>query len=111
MLYGSTTLATDFSQDSWQVKALGFVLSFIPKASPDNEKLYPLVKKWCLVIDDNGMVNREIGLDAIGRPLFASPNQRNLGFWPDTDKKFDKSELDLISAEQFETLWQQARNI
>jgi hypothetical protein len=111
MLYGSTMLATDFREYSWQVKALRLVLFFVPKVNPDNEKLYPLVKKWCLEIDDNRLVNREIGLDASGRPLFAAPDQRNLGFWPDTDKTFDKNELDLISVEQFEMLWQQARNI
>jgi hypothetical protein len=111
MLYGNTTLATDFQPHDWRIKAMKLVFFFIPLSNPDNEKLYALVKKWCLEIDEDGIATREIGIDASGRPIFAAPYQRNHGFWPDTDKTFDKSELELITAEQFEILWQEARDI
>jgi hypothetical protein len=105
VLYGNTTLATKFGRDAWQVKALRFLLFFIPRANPDNEKFYPLIKKWCLEIDDNGEPVREIGIDTKGEPLFAAPDKRNVGFWTDSDKTFNLNELEIVSAEQFEQLW------
>jgi hypothetical protein len=111
MFYGTTTLATDFPVDDWQVKMLRLLLFFIPRANPDNEKLYPLVKKWYLEIGDDGIVVREIGIDAESRPLFAAPNQRNYGFWLDSSKTFTNSELDPISNDQFEKLWQEAKSL
>jgi hypothetical protein len=108
MFHGTTTLATDFSEPSWQEKILRLGLFFIPQASPDNEKLYPFIKKWCLEINDEGIAIREIGIDAKGQPLFAAPDSRNLGFWPDSSKTFTRNELDPISGDQFDKLWQQA---
>lgn len=106
MIYGSTTLATDFVSDSWKEKLLRVLLFFIPRGSPDHEKLYPLVRKWYLEIDETGDPVREIGLDAEGRPLFGAPDDRNLGFWTDSPKEFQPSELYSMLAEEFEKLWQ-----
>jgi hypothetical protein len=105
MFYGSTLLATDFGPNSWQVKLFYLVLFFIPRANPDHEKLYPLVKKWYLELDDSGIPVREIGLNLEGRPVFGAPDKRNFGFWTDSAKAFKKDELGLVSADEFERLW------
>lgn len=109
MIYGSTTLATEFAPDTWRLKLARAVLFFIPRGSPDQERFYPLVRKWCLEIDDSGVPMREIGLDAEGRPLFGAPNGRNYGFWTDSPKTFQPSELNGIPAEEFERLWHEAQ--
>jgi hypothetical protein len=51
MHYGSTEKFTDWDERelrSWKVRLLYLLLFFIPKANPDNEKLYPKVRKWLL---------------------------------------------------------------
>ena len=110
MFYGNTTLATDFTPDTFGVKILRALLFFIPRANLDNEQFYPLVKKWCLELDDSGRPEREIGLDLNGQPLFCAPDKRNLGFWTDEDKTFQKNEVEIVSSQEFERLWKQVQN-
>jgi len=105
MIYGSTLLATDFGPDCWQVRLWRTLLFFIPRASPDHEPLYRHVKKWYLELDDSGVPVREIGLDSDARALFGAPDKRNMGFWTDSDKTFQKDELVPISTDEFERLW------
>lgn len=111
MVYGSTILATDFGPDTWQLKLIRCFLFFIPRGCPDHEKLYRFVKKWLLEIDDAGVPVREIGLNDQGVPLFAAPDDRNVGFWTDSPKTFVKDELEAISAEEFERNWIEAQKI
>jgi hypothetical protein len=105
MRYGATTKATDLRADDWGTKAVRILLGFIPRASPDNEHLYPHVKKWPLEIDDKGNPQREIGLGVEGIPLFAAPDIRNYGFWTDSPYVFTAHELEPISVEEFEFNW------
>ena len=105
MFYGSTVLATDFGPDPWTVKLLRLVFYFIPRANPDNERLYPLVKKWYLELDDSGVPVREIGLSLDDQPLFGAPDERNTGFWTDSLKVFRKDEVGPVSGQEFEKLW------
>jgi hypothetical protein len=105
MHYGATTKATDFRPDDWKTKAARVLFGFIPRASPDNERLYPHVKKWLVEIDDNGTPQREIGLGDGGIPLFAAPDKRNCGFWTDSPYTFTTNELEPVSAEEFEVNW------
>ena len=110
MIYGFTTLATDFRPDTWQVKVIKMVLFFIPKANPDNEIKYPQVRKWFLEVDDTGMPIREIGLDDHGNPLFGAPDVRNTGFWTDSPKLFLKAQLDLTTQSEFQQLWMRSND-
>jgi hypothetical protein len=105
MHYGSTNRATNFGPDPWQVRILRLVLFFIPKANPDNEKLYRYVKKWYLELNDANVPLREIGLGEKGEPLFAAPDQRNYGFWADGSEPVDTEWLQPISADEFQRAW------
>jgi hypothetical protein len=111
MIYGSTLLATNFRPDNWQVRLLRTLLFFIPRANLDHEPLYRQVKKWYLELDDAGVPVREIGLSSDGRPLFGSPDKRNMGFWTDSDKTFQKDKLGPVSADEFEKLWQEVARV
>ncbi len=109
MNYGYTQLATDWNERDTKgigVRWLKAVLFFLPRANPDQEKLYPFVAKWLLEIDENGVPLREIGVDKNNAPLFAAPNDRNMGFWTDCNKTFELDELENSTAETFEALWQ-----
>lgn len=109
MIYGVTTLATDFTDqplNNWLVRLIKALLFFVPRANPDVERLYPQVKSWALEISDDGWPQREVGLDKAGKPLFATPNDKNTGFWTDmAHQQFQQSELRQISTEEFERLW------
>ena len=109
MRYGYTTEATDFSHkqlNDWRVRLLKAVLFFVPRANPDIEKQYPLVKRWALELSDDGWPEREIGIDEAGKPLFRTPDGRNTGFWPDmASKKFEPSELEPMTENDFQNLW------
>lgn len=109
MTYGTTTLATDFTIESWQIRLLRVLFFFIPKANPDNEKLYRFVKKWYLELDDSGIPVREIGVDSNGNPLFGAPDNRNVGFWTDSAEVFQKDRVCPIRAQEFEALWSEAQ--
>lgn len=105
MIYGSTTEATNWKQDSWEIKTIKLLLFFIPRANKDNEAFYPFVKTWLVEVNEKGEANREIGLDKSGKILFTAPNSRNMGFWTDSQKTFTASELHLVNKEYFEELW------
>lgn len=109
MIYGVTTKGTSFTEGSlnnWRARLVKAVLFFVPRANPDVERFYPLVKEWALELSDDGWPQREVGLDKTGRPLFATPYGRNLGFWIDMARQqFQRGELRQISAEEFEQLW------
>ena len=104
-------LATNFGPDPWQVKLWRRLLFFVPRANPDNERLYRYVAKWYLELDDSGAPVREIGVASDGKPLFAAPDERNFGFWTDSSEVFEKDKLSLISADDFERLWHEIQCI
>jgi hypothetical protein len=107
--YGTTTVATDFTVAElrhWKIKLARALLFFVPRANPDIEMLYPQVRKWALELSEDGWPQREIGLGDQGAILFRTPNDRNTGFWTDMAlRKFERSELQEISASEFEHLW------
>ena len=109
MFYGTTTLATDFTEEilrNRKVRIIKALLFLVPNANPDVERLYPLVKKWALELSDDGSPQREIGLDNQGVALFRLPNDRNTGFWTDmAHRQFERGDVQEISAGEFEQLW------
>ena len=112
MIYGATTKATDFTDESlnsWKARLVKTLLFFVPRANPDVERLFPLVKEWALELSDEGWPQREVGLDQTGKPLFAIPDARNTGFWTDMARQqFHSGELRQIPADEFERLWSHA---
>ena len=115
MQYGTTELATDFTEDlmrDWKVRLVKSLLFFIPRANPDVEEFYPLVRKWALELSDDGWPQREVALNADGVPIFRTPEGRNTGFWTDmAAKRFEGSELREISRGEFEQLWERANEL
>jgi hypothetical protein len=108
MRYGSTTKGTTFRPPGPGQKVVRSLLSFVPAASPDHEKLYPLVKRWVLEVTDAGLPNREVGLGEGDRALFRAPEGRNMGMWTDSPMVFGDDDLEPITAAQFEALWSAA---
>ena len=108
MYYGSTTEATSWDKEelnSWKSRAIYLLLFFIPKANPDNENKFHLVKKWLLEVNDEGIPEREIALGENETILFTSPNNRNTGLWTDGPDLIKEKDLQSISKEHFEKLW------
>lgn len=103
MLYGITREATAFTDafmSNWRIRLLKAMLFFVPRADPDHERLYPLVKAWALELDDAGWPQREVALDAAGSPIFAAPDARNTGFWPDMARcQFSQTDLEPLTEE------------
>lgn len=111
MYYGSTEEFTDWDErefNNWKIQLVYFLLFFIPKANPDNEKLYSLVKKWLLEIEEGGIPIREIALNKDGRVLFSSPNSRNYGLWTDSGDVVSKERLISIEENVFENFWDES---
>jgi hypothetical protein len=106
--YGSTTEATHFAAHEGKARLLRVALWFIPRANPDFECLFPQVRKWLVETDESGRAHREVAVGAEGTPRFAAPDERNLGFWTDSDQTFSRSELAPLSALEFEQLWSRA---
>ena len=83
-------------------------MSIIPRANPDFDDLYHLVRVWWLeVSEDSGLPHRELGLNELGTPIVAAPIGENLRFWLDSDMTFDPGEGAPIDAAKFEAVWQQ----
>ena len=85
------------------VRAFSF---FVPVANPDYEARLHLVHEWVIEFDESGEPRREIGLDAHGLPVLSGPDQRNCGFWLDTNMRLTDFSGEPISREAFERLWQ-----
>lgn len=75
----------------------------LPDANPD----YRLdqVRAWLIEFDEEGLPGREIGLDGKGAAVLAGPDERNYGFWLDTNMKWDDFEGEPVTAEAFESAW------
>jgi hypothetical protein len=108
MNYGYTDKATNWNEygaNRFWIGVIKLFLFFIPQANPDHEKLYPDVKRWLLETDGDGIPQREIGIDKNNEPLFGAPDDRNFGFWTDSNCTFCESELECVSEEYFESVW------
>lgn len=81
----------------------------VPRANPDFDDQLPNVKTWLIEIHDEGIPEREIGLDKNNRVLVIAPWKNNFGYWTDNQlelKDFIKSfEVSPISEDEFNNLW------
>jgi hypothetical protein len=107
MKYGYTSEATQFGESGILERVLRGLLFFLPEANPDSKRLFPLLARWAIEVDDDGRVNREIGLASNGHPLFVWPDSRNYGFWSDTDMTFGENNLEIMPKDDFEAIIQQ----
>lgn len=108
MKYLSTEMATNWPEESLAGRLLKVIFFFIPKANPGYDSKMYRVKKWLVeFLEEDGMWRpwREIALDASGDIVFAGPDQRNYGFWLDTNMKYEDFEGEPIERELFEQYW------
>ena len=89
---------------------LNVVKKVLPIANPDFEEAIQNVTTWYVEYDDTvyNHVLREIRQDAKNNIIVKMPDERNSGFWADSD--FDLSvyasfNLTYISKIEFEKLW------
>ena len=101
------------SKKSFWKDFLWKILSFIfPRANPDFDDLYSFVETWYIEYDEtceeDGTV-REIGRDAYGRIIVKDPDDRNYGYWNDTNMGIndfiEKMHAEFINKEEFESVW------
>lgn len=77
----------------------------IPLANPDFDRGYALVRKWWVEVDETGTPQRELGFDAHGSVIVASPLGDNFGFWTDSTMTFNPDEYKVIPDEEFGSAW------
>jgi hypothetical protein len=84
------------------------LLWFIPEANPDYRGKLHLVHEWFIEFDDEGQPWREIGININGRPVLAGPDDRNYGFWLDTNMTLKDFSGEPVDAAEFERLWRES---
>jgi hypothetical protein len=112
MPYLRTRLATDFPKGrSIGDRIVGALLFFIPRGNPDYEARLHLVREWLVECDEAGVPWREIGLDEGGTPVLSGPDDRNYGFWCDTNMTSSDFDGEEIGRALFEEQWQRAATL
>jgi hypothetical protein len=105
MRFLRTALATDWPARESRMRGLvrWLLTRVIPEANPD----YALhqVREWLVEFDDEGLPGREVGLGSDGQPVLAGPDDRNYGFWLDTNMRFEDFTGTEIDASVFEAAW------
>ncbi|MDN5210483.1 hypothetical protein QQ020_00440 [Fulvivirgaceae bacterium BMA12] len=99
-----------FGDRAWNF--VGKLLSnFIPHANHDFDKYIDNVETWLIELNDEGIPEREIGINANGVPVMKMPWNKNCGYWTDNnlvasdfENLFDITETDKGN---FENYWTQ----
>ena len=106
MRYLRTQLATDWPKERpLKAKVLRALLFFVPLGNPDYESRMHLVREWLVEFDVSDEPWREVGLGEDGEPVLAGPDDRNYGFWCDTNMKWADFTGEGITQDQFEAQW------
>lgn len=113
MPYLRTRLGTRWPEkEPLGVKVMKALLFFIPRGNPDYEAKLHLVHEWLVECGEAGDPWREIGLGADGHPVISGPDDRNYGFWCDTNMKWnDFQDREPISRDVFEDHWRRAASL
>jgi hypothetical protein len=91
-------------------RILALVERLLGTSNPDYD--FDAVQEWMVEFDENDHPWREIGLDESGVALFSGPDERNYGFWLDTNLVLSDFEDDsvAIAPSVFEKHWREARS-
>ena len=94
---------------------IGIASLVIPKANPDFDKLIDEVEDWLVEYDnEEDFVNREIGLNKIGKAIMIMPWKKNYGYWIDNDLKLNdfstQFTTSIIDKQIFENYWTEFEN-
>jgi hypothetical protein len=104
-----TTEATDWPEGrSRRLRIVSALLFFLPQSNPGYEGRYHLIREWLVEFDEDGLPWREVGLGADGMPVVAGPDDRNLGFWTDTNVRWGDITGEEIDRDEFERQWLKA---
>jgi hypothetical protein len=83
-----------------------------PWDNPDFGDLYLLVETWYIEYDETEEMDgtlREVGRDTYGRIIVKDPDERNYGYWNDTNMGIndfiEQMHAEFISKEEFESVW------
>ena len=106
MIYLRSNKATNWEKPGLLDKLLTPIKKRI-YSNPDYEKVFPELVEWLIEFDDDKMPYREIGLNKAGAPILAGPNEKNYGFWLDTNMKLNDFENEIIEKEYFEIKWKE----
>ena len=86
-----------------------FLSTILPKANPDFENQIQNINIWLIEFDEDGIPEREIGLDKDGKTVMIMPWKDNYGYWTDNnfnlqdfENGFNSSE---IEKDYFEKEW------
>ena len=107
-----SVIHTDSNESFWE-KLLWIILSLIfPDPNPDFSQLYGYVETWYIEYDETDEKDgtlREVGRDTYGRIIVKDPDERNYGYWNDTNMGIndfiEQMHAEFISKEEFESVW------
>jgi len=102
MIYLKSNKATDWEKPNLLTRLMQKL-----SANPDYEQALPEVAEWLIEFGEDQLPDREIGLNSSGIPVLAGPNERNYGFWLDTNMKLSNFESETIEKSYFEQKWQE----
>jgi len=103
MRYLRTKLGTDHNDADFLIEDFAGKLKSRLNANPDYD--LSLVREWLIEFDVDNYPGREIGLTSNGTPVLAGPDDRNYGFWLDTNMRFDDFVGNAISSIEFNEKW------
>ncbi|MCF6318931.1 MAG: hypothetical protein L3J83_06595 [Proteobacteria bacterium] len=104
------TIGTEFKQKkSVLIRFIKLLLFFVPVANPDYESKIHLVKEWLIEFDENDQPFREIGINKDGDVVISGPNERDYGYWLDTNMRYSDFKGTPVSKKKFEALWEKSK--
>ena len=105
-----TTKATGWKEPNPTIfeRIVRMFFSFVPRTNPGYESKFHLVSEWLIEFDDEGLPNREIGINQNGEPVIAGPSEENYGFWLDTNMRIADFCGDPLTRDEFEMAWKEA---
>jgi len=104
-MYLKTKIATDWGTPKPDGVLVKLMRRFVPEANPSYRDKMQLIDMWYIEFDEQGLPNREVGVDSNGIPVVAGPSSTDFGYWLDanvTDVDLDGVE---IEEQEFEALW------
>jgi hypothetical protein len=109
MPYLRTRQGTGFSAKTpVALRVVRALLFFIPDGNPDYEKRLHMVHEWLVECGESGEPWREVGIDKDGTPIVSGPDDRNYGFWCDTNMRWGDLHGEPVTKAEFEAMWSRA---
>ena len=106
MRYIRTKLSINtFPADCESVRPSSLIHRLLERSNANPDYNHSLVAEWLIEFGDDDYPWREIGLGSDGVPVLAGPDDRNYGYWLDTNMKYDDFTGTEISSAEFTEKW------